>query len=73
MEMSLAEVSQAAQNKLPLSASGLDPSSRDWAQIQTPAEAQRVFGSRCLLSSCSCRDASSDLNLSTAQKWDFIQ
>lgn len=49
MEMSLAEVPQAAQNKLPISASGLDPSSRDWARIQTPAEAQGVFGSWCLL------------------------
>lgn len=40
MEMSLAQVSQAAQDKSPLSASGLDPSGRDRAQIRTPAEAQ---------------------------------
>lgn len=55
MEMSLAEVSQAAQNKSPLSASGLGPSGRDPAQRQAPAEAQKVFGSWCLLGLPSCR------------------
>lgn len=49
MEMSLAEASRAAQNKLPTSASGLDPSSRDWARIQAAAEARGAFRSWRLL------------------------